>query len=110
MSFHEPHGRQHDSHPNDSLRMGKHKTRRRCDQPRRRKMFLEQLENRSLMAVLVWDGSANNLWSNAANWTGDVAPMAGDDLVFPAAAGNLANVNDLAAGTRFNTILIQGSG
>jgi hypothetical protein len=73
-------------------------------------MFLEQLENRSLLAVLVWDGSANNLWSNPANWAGDVAPAAGDDLVFPASAGNLANLNDLPAGTRFNTILIQGSG
>ena len=73
-------------------------------------MFLEQLENRSLLAVMVWDGSASNSWADAANWSGDVAPIAGDDLVFPAGAGNLANINDLAAGTRFNTILIQGTG
>ena len=77
---------------------------------RRRRMFLEQLEQRSLLATLTWDGSSNNLWSNPANWAGDVAPTAGDDLVFPAGAGALVNTNDLAAGTKFNTILIQGSG
>src|SRR5262249_24637762 len=31
-----------------------------------------------------WDGGgADNNWSTAANWVGDVAPHAGDDLVFP---------------------------
>ena len=73
-------------------------------------MFLEQLEERSLLAVMTWDGSANALWSNPANWVGDVAPLAGDDLVFPGGAGNLTNTNDFAAGTRFNTILIQAGG
>jgi autotransporter-associated beta strand protein len=73
-------------------------------------MFLEQLENRSLLAVMVWDGSASNAWSNPANWVGDVAPMAGDDLVFPASAISYASNNDLPAGTRFNTLLLQGGG
>ena len=72
MSDHNIYGRTHDSQRTHS-RLAEE---RRCSQPRRRKMFLEQLENRSLLAVMVWDGSANNLWSNAANWVGDVAPMA----------------------------------
>ncbi len=84
--------------------------KRKCAAPKRRRIFLEQLEARSLLAVMTWDGSAGNSWSNAANWVGDVAPTAGDDLVFPAGAANLANVNNLGAGVRFNTILIQGSG
>lgn len=85
-------------------------THRKPNSPQRRRMFLEQLEQRSLLAVLVWDGSAGTQWSNAANWTGDVAPAAGDDLVFPTSAISFASTNDLPAGTRFNTILLQGNG
>jgi fibronectin-binding autotransporter adhesin len=63
------------------------------------------------MAQMIWDGGGgDNNWSTAANWALDVAPSAGDDLVFPAGASRLTNVNDLAAGTRLNTIQFQGSG
>lgn len=84
--------------------------KRKCAAPQRRRIFLEQLEERSLLAVMTWEGGSGNLWSTAANWVGDVTPQAGDDLVFPAGAASLSNSNDLGAGVRFNTILIQGSG
>ncbi len=38
---------------------------------------------------------------------GDVVPAVGDDLVFPLGAAQLANTNDLPAGTVFNSITIQ---
>jgi fibronectin-binding autotransporter adhesin len=84
-------------------------TQRNLKSLQRRRMFLEQLEQRSLLAVLMWDGEAGAQWSNAANWTGDVAPAAGDDLVFPTSAISFTSTNDLPAGTRFNTILLQGN-
>jgi hypothetical protein len=35
-------------------------------------------------ATRTWDGGSllNNNWQTLENWEGDVAPMAGDDLVF----------------------------
>jgi fibronectin-binding autotransporter adhesin len=77
---------------------------------RRRRLFLECLEDRSLLALLTWDGSSSANWSDPANWVGDIAPTSGDDLVFPAGAANLVNTNDLPAGTLFNTIVFTGSG
>ena len=61
----------------------------------------------TLGALRTWTGATNNLWSNAGNWDTGV-PVAGDDLMFPAAAANLANQNDLAAGTSFGTITLGG--
>src|SRR5262249_14009564 len=58
-----------------------------------------------------WDGGgANNNWTTAANWVGDVAPSAGDQLVFPDLAARLNNVNDFAAGTPFASITLSGTG
>jgi len=54
-------------------------------------------------------GGADNNWSTPANW-GGTAPLASDDLVFPSGAARLANTNDFAAGTSFNSITISGSG
>src|SRR4051812_20562208 len=61
-------------------------------------------------ATRTWTGNAGNLWSNAGNWDSGV-PVAGDDLVFPGplpAAASLTPVNDLAAGTVFHSIAIEG--
>ena len=44
-----------------------------------------------------------------ANW-GGTAPVAGDDLVFPAGAARLSNTNDFGDGTAFNSITISGTG
>jgi hypothetical protein len=59
-------------------------------------------------AAKTWTGAVNNLWSNPGNWLGGV-PSPGDPLVFPAGAANLANIDDLADGTIFKSILFSGS-
>ncbi|MCA9226941.1 MAG: autotransporter-associated beta strand repeat-containing protein, partial [Planctomycetales bacterium] len=80
-------------------------------QRRRRRLLFESLEDRRMLASRVWDGGGtDNNWSTAANWQGDVAPLAGDDLIFPDSAAHKTNFNDLAAGTRFNTLQFTGSG
>ena len=49
-------------------------------------------------ATDVWTGhGANNLWSNAANWSAGV-PVAGMDLQFPVTAAQKFNVNNLPTG------------
>ena len=45
----------------------------------------------------VWDGGgADAYWWNENNWGGNVRPNAGDEVVFPAAASQKANTNDLS--------------
>ncbi len=78
---------------------------------RRPLLRLDRLEDRAVPAVAVWDGGgADSKWTTAANWQNDVAPQAGDDLVFPAGAQQLASVNDFAAGTTFGSLSVTGSG
>ncbi|HRT59041.1 MAG TPA: hypothetical protein P5038_20640, partial [Candidatus Paceibacterota bacterium] len=60
-------------------------------------------------AVKTWDGSSSGNWATAANWTGNVAPVDGDDLVFPPGAANLANTNNFAA-LKVSSIVFTGSG
>jgi autotransporter-associated beta strand protein len=49
------------------------------------KACCEQLEDRRLLAADVWSGAGvNTLFSNPANWVGGVAPIAGQDVTFPA--------------------------
>ncbi len=60
-------------------------------------------------AVRIWSGGgANNNWTTAGNW-GGAAPVAGDDLVFPAGAARLSNTNDFASGTGFRSLSFSGS-
>ncbi len=48
-------------------------------------------------AVKTWDGGgADANWTNAANWTNDVAPVANDDLVFPAASAQYITNNNFS--------------
>src|SRR5262249_60513778 len=61
-------------------------------------------------ATRTWTGGGvNNNWSTAAIWTAAVAPVANDDLRFPAGPSQLNTFNDLALGTSFNSITISGS-
>jgi fibronectin-binding autotransporter adhesin len=60
-------------------------------------------------AVKTWDGSSSGNWNVAANWTGGVAPVSGDALVFPSGAANLANTNNLVD-LRLDSITFTGSG
>ncbi len=55
-------------------------------------------------------GGADNNWTTAANWQGNVAPAPGDDLVFPAGAARPNNTNTFSAGTTFGQITISGTG
>ena len=50
------------------------------------------------------------LWTNAANWHG-LAPVVGDDIVFPgtAPADSLINTNNFPPGTLFGSLTISGT-
>src|SRR5262245_52212401 len=72
----------------------------------RRNFFLERLEDRSLLATIIWQGGSGQNMSTAANWIGGVAPQQDDNLVFPVSA-NKNVTNDFAAGTRFRSITIS---
>ena len=61
-----------------------------------------------LTAAFVWNGGAGSV-TDAAMWAGGVAPSAMDDLVF-AGTGGVVDFSGLPAGTRFNSIMITGSG
>ncbi len=62
-------------------------------------------------ATTTWSGGGVGTgWATAANWVGGVAPISGDDLVFPAGALQPTNVNDVAAGTSFRSITFQAAG
>lgn len=67
--------------------------------PRRMRLVLEMLEDRLAPATVVWTGDQDNLWgtNNAGNtnWAGDVLPVDGDDLLFPAVAANFTNSNNI---------------
>ena len=82
--------------------------RRRSRQDRRerqRKLLVESLEDRRLLATRIWDGGGgDSLWSTAANWDGDATtPVSGDALVFAGGTG-LTPINDLVAGRQFTAI------
>jgi autotransporter-associated beta strand protein len=56
-------------------------------------------------ATRTWDaGGANSNWTTAANWQGDIAPVAGDDLVFPAGVVPLPTTNNFPDGTEFASL------
>jgi autotransporter-associated beta strand protein len=60
--------------------------------------------------TLTWSGGGTNTyWTNPANWTANVAPSPGSDLVFPLGAALLSASNNFPAGTLFNSITISGT-
>ncbi|MBL8821752.1 MAG: autotransporter-associated beta strand repeat-containing protein [Planctomycetia bacterium] len=70
---------------------------------------LEILEDRCVPATRTWDGGAlSNNWSNASNWVGNIAPVAGDDLIFPAGNFDKTADNDYTPGTHFRSISVGG--
>jgi len=70
---------------------------------------LDRLETRLAPAVATWDGGgADNHWTTAANWVGDIAPNPGDDLVFPASAAQKVNVNDFQNGLSVGHLAVNG--
>ena len=88
----------------DALGFDHHLGRRDALQGRRRTLCVEPLEQRTLLSLCVWDGGGgDDYWTTAANWAGDVAPVAGDDLRF---VGTIRSdtQNDFAVGTSFKSI------
>lgn len=60
-------------------------------------------------ATRTWDGGgADSNWNTAANWVGDIAPAANDDLVFPAVSPQFATNNNFFLFTTFNSITFEG--
>ena len=61
-----------------------------------------------------WDGGnfLNDNWDEAENWTGNIAPHAGDVLVFPAGIQNsdLGMDNNFPSNTTFRQIVHKGDG
>lgn len=75
----------------------------------RTRPWMEVLEDRFMPATRIWDGGAiSNNWSNASNWQGNVAPVAGDDLIFPSTASDKTADNNFSDGTLFNSITLGG--
>jgi hypothetical protein len=65
----------------------------------------------AMSATKTWDGGGTDAnWQSAANWVNDVAPVANDDLVFPAGAAQLNANNNFFLLTSFNSITIEGGG
>ena len=61
----------------------------------------------------IWTGASTttNRWSDPANWAANAVPKAGDNLVFPAGAAQLSNVDDLAAASSFfQSITVEAGG
>jgi hypothetical protein len=76
---------------------------------RERRLRLEPLEVRALLSVRVWDGGGSDSnWTTVANWAGDTAPTAGDDLRFTGVVRTTAQ-NDFSAGTSFGSIEFTAS-
>src|SRR5262245_51927930 len=72
---------------------------------------LESLEDRTAPALATWTGGgATTAWTNPANWAANIAPSAGDDLLFPAGAAKASAVNDFAPGTGFRSLTFSGPG
>lgn len=89
---------------------GLYRTRRSSTRRARTVLSLEALEDRLCPSIDVWTGAgANANWSTAANWQSGVVPQAGDTLSFSAGAASTTSVNNLAAGTTFNSIQFYGN-
>src|SRR4051812_38368051 len=77
------------------------------------RLQVETLEDRRVPATRIWDGGAvfGDNWSNANNWVDDIAPVAGDNLVFPGGIGALDRTtnNDFSQGTTFGSITFTGT-
>src|SRR5947209_3327953 len=59
-------------------------------------------------ATKTWDGSSSGNWNTTANWAGNVVPVDGDDLVFPANALRFTVTNDIS-GLNLRSITLSGT-
>lgn len=71
---------------------------------------LEPLEVR-ITPSSTWTGLGGNAdWTTANNWSGDIAPQAGDSLSFPSGVTNLTTVDNFSGNMSFSSISIGASG
>ncbi len=56
------------------------------------------------------DAATSTNWSDANNWMGDIAPAAGDDLIFEQGPSSLISNNDLAAGIVYGKLTVADTG
>src|SRR5262245_61761373 len=55
--------------------------RRKKHLKQNRRLFIESLEVRNLLAVVFWDGGGDGTnWTNRFNWSGDQLPGSTDDV------------------------------
>lgn len=76
-------------------------------------LFILNAQFSTCYAVLrAWTGGggANQYWSDGANWSTGVAPVAGQDVQFGFQTGHPNSTNDNAAGTTFNSIQFTHGG
>src|SRR5262245_51856106 len=62
-------------------------------------------------AIRLWTGNVNGNFNNSGNWSGNVIPAAGDDLVFQPnnLVARLLVTNDFSPNRAFNSLTFQGS-
>ena len=63
------------------LRNGLRRVKKSRGRRTARRLMLESLEQRRVLAAINWDGGGDgSSWANAANWSGDARPGSGDDV------------------------------
>ncbi len=71
-------------------------------------IFLIACSSNAFATVRTWDGGgADGNWQTPANWVGEVAPVANDDLFFPTTAAQFTANNNFPLFTTFNSITIE---
>ena len=74
-------------------------------------VFGESIWSSVFPRAVTWDGGGNdNFWQTPENWVGNIAPIAGDDLVFPAVANRKDSVNNYGSDVVFGSITVLGGG
>jgi len=72
-------------------------------------LILSGLLTDAYSATRTWAGASIDAnWQTVTNWRENVAPVAGDDLVFPEADSQSASNNDFSPSTVFRSITFEG--
>ena len=73
---------------------------------RLRRLMIESLEQRVVLATVTWTGGAGNLvWTTSGNWDSGALPGAGDDVVIPDLGQASVTYNNIFGATTFNSLV-----